>query len=97
MANWMKRAGFPNEILQGDGFIISYNPDTTNGPAFFAGDGAETALRDERNGRGRCLVLNGDWRKQFEELVPMGYNACLALYKELAVKHRSSWSEDWED
>lgn len=57
--------------------------------------GEETAVWDEREeGRGKCLILDGDWRKQYEEAVPNGVDAVLAVYEANKVKHRSKWSED---
>lgn len=41
----------------------------------------------------KCLILNGDHRKQYEELVVKGYEACYEYYQ--SNSHlKSSWSED---
>lgn len=90
-----------NFILEGDNFCVSYNPNPWSLVPGFGSDngGPETALIHCPNGeRGICLVLNGDWRDEFAAIVDKGYDACLNLYNELAVEHRSSWSEDcWDD
>lgn len=38
-------------------------------------------------------VLNGDFREEFEAAAENGFESCLLLYKQLRVKHRSSWSD----
>ena len=85
-----------NEVLEGDGFYISFLPNTRNFMGFesklFAGDDkgqGETALVKD----GTYLILNGDYRKEYEEAVPNGYEACRAVYE--SHQHKaSSWSED---
>jgi hypothetical protein len=42
----------------------------------------------------KCLILNGDFRKQYEEVLDQGYDACYNLYQSLKAEHGSSWSED---
>jgi hypothetical protein len=90
------------EQFSGDGFTISYISSSLNvgGISFFSGDGggAETALIDERGGkRGKCLILNGDWREAYRSLLPQGYDACLAFYEDHKKDYRSSWSEDFDN
>jgi len=41
-----------------------------------------------------CLILNGDFRKEYEEVCDKGYDACLEVYNKHKDTHRSSWSED---
>lgn len=88
-----------NYVLHADGFFISYQP-MTGGLvakiAFFIGDtgGAETALVREQGGDYDYRILNGDWRKEYEALVPKGWDACLAFYTEMKAQHGSSWSDD---
>lgn len=82
-----------NEVLDGDGFYISYQPDTAAGPfgAFFSGNGEtldETALVKD----GKFFILNGDWREQYAELVPNGWDACKSFFDKHADEHKSVWS-----
>jgi hypothetical protein len=39
------------------------------------------------------LILNGDYRKQYEQLVPKGYKACKDFYTK-NIKNQSIWSTD---
>lgn len=83
-----------NCVLDADGFFISYAPDTS-GNMFGAGDndgGPEMALFKD----GVYLILNGDHRSAYENLVEKGYDACRAYYDENAPTCRSSYSEDWK-
>ena len=82
--------GAKNLTLDGDGFYISYNsgesllgPDTTNG---------ETAIcLKESSVANPFYILNGDFRKEYEELVPKGLEACMEFFKSQSDKI-SSWS-----
>lgn len=72
--------GIPNSRLNGEGYAISYNP--------YEG---ETALWYKNH----CLILNGDWRKQYEEVFDKGADAC---YNEVFLKYKDQhenlyWSE----
>ena len=40
-----------------------------------------------------CLILNGDHRKEYEDLVDQGYEACYNYYVSKS-EQKSSWSED---
>lgn len=91
--------GGGNSILNCDGFFISYNPDTGNSilGSFFAGDGdgEETALcipKDTKDGGTRYLILNGDWRKNYEKLAPKGIAACRKFYESKKAKYDSSYT-----
>jgi len=89
-----------NEVLEGDDFHISYNKDT--GTDHLGGvltqlgntlganlkDGAETALCYE----GRFDVLEGDFRKEYEEAFPQGLEACKEVFKKHEAEHRSNWT-----
>lgn len=98
--NWefkMGLLGGGNHILRGDGFYISYNANpqwVTGGLAFvgsmFASDDGsdETALC--RNNE--FLILNGDFRADYEPLVAQGYEACRAFFEEKKASHGSSWT-----
>lgn len=102
MSEWRKVQGplslSPNCLLQGDGFYISYNPNTSASGSllgsFFAGDGdgEETALVDER-GRGReFYILNGDFRSAYERLLPDGWNGCKQFFDQQKAHAESSWT-----
>lgn len=79
-----------NSVMQGDGFYISYLP--AGGMSMFGfwdsdGSGDETALvKDEK-----FLILNGDYRDEYEALVDKGYDECLKFYEKNSHK-ASSWS-----
>lgn len=89
-----------NSVLNGNGFYISYNPNTALGNQEFTilanilgldrKDGEETAL---------CLVgggfriLNGDFRKEYEKAFP-DLKKCLAVYEKNKAKFRNNWSTD---
>ena len=55
--------------------------------------GEETALVKD----GCYLILNGDWREQYEAVFDEGYDACLKLYLQNKDTYRSSWSSDTLD
>ena len=81
-----------NMVLSGDGFYVSYNPG--EGPLAPDDGKPETALVI-KNVRGPTfLILNGDFRKEFENLIDQGCDACRMFYEIKKVKDRSSWSED---
>lgn len=95
---WRNNGG--NYVLGGNKFYISYNPDTGAGHMagmltqlgnMFGGDltdGEETALcKDDV-----FLILTGDFRKEYEELLPHGYEACHEFYLKMAPEHGNSWS-----
>ncbi len=90
-----------NETLQGEGFYISYNPNPSAAPGMeiwsMFGDNTkeETALCFNDKGRDKFLVLNGDFRNQYAELVPQGLQACIDLYFANPERH-SEWSSNYE-
>ena len=80
-------------LLCGKGFYISYNPDPTlslGGWALFAADynSDETALCRGK----KYYILNGDYRKQYEQLLDQGFNACKKFYDLQSNDDKSSWS-----
>jgi len=86
-----------NYILEADDFYISYAPNAGSGISFFGSDDGdvETALvKKNRDARGTFYILNGDWREDYERLLPEGFDACKRFYEEKKDEHRSSWSED---
>lgn len=82
-----------NFRLDAGEFYISYNPRPGAViPVFISDNGVdETALVWKKPWK--CLIINGDWRKEYEALVPKGYQACLDFYHSKS-EFRSSWSED---
>jgi len=97
-ATFKKRQGHDNELLQGEGFYISYNPSPCDNIAgsFFSSDGggAETALAVDSEGQKVWMILNGDYRKAYQAAFP-DKEACIKVYKK-HIEHRSSWSSDGE-
>lgn len=99
-ASWKKHTY--NEVLKGEGFAISYNPNTQAVPGMAeiqklgellsggqlpAKTPEETALiKDDQ-----FLILNGDFRKEYEELLPKGYEACKEFYESRQTL-QSKWS-----
>jgi hypothetical protein len=92
MAKIEWKQGFNNSVLQGKGFFISYNPCPGGGISFFRGDngGDETALVKD----GSFYILNGDFRKQYEKLLPKGFKACKDFFLKNLDKV-SSWSDSF--
>ena len=88
--------GNGNEILEGDGFYISYNSNPGEGLSMFQGDGGsdETALVNPDNPDNEYRILNGDFRAEFEAIIEQGIVACLKLYNEQKVENGSSWSTE---
>ena len=90
-----------NELLNGDGFYVSFNAKPCADMAFLQSDGgaAETALAVENglpDGRQAWFVLNGDFRAEYVEAFPRGLAACVAVYESHRAVSRSSWSNDGE-
>lgn len=86
--------------LVGDGFFISYNPDTSQigvdeatGIDMAGDEPRETALCREI----ACLILNGDWRQQYEDRVDEGWDACYQFYLAKKAIYGSTWSSDYDD
>lgn len=90
---------YKNEILKGKDFYLSYNPQT--GTNSLLADFA-SALTGNENGKeetalyshGVWYILNGDFRKEYEEAFDGGFDACAAVYKR-NIAHRSGWSTDF--
>jgi len=92
---WRSNNGLSgNQVLNYDKFFISYiRPGAMAFMSLFNSDGGgeETALCIKKNGDVKYLILNGDYRKQYEKLAPKGLKACKAFYEK--NKHKaSSWS-----
>ncbi len=93
--------GGVNYLLDGEGFYVSYNPNTCGSllGSFFGGDGdgEETALcvpKGRKDGGTLYLILNGDFREDYEKLAPQGLDACKAFFEGHKGAHRSSWTQD---
>lgn len=76
--------GGENFSLQGDGFFVSYNPD----PDAADTDEGETAIVCDEG----YLILNGDFRSSYENLVPQGLDACKRFYQQQAAYANSRWT-----
>lgn len=82
-----------NFVLQGNGFYISYNPNTRLSTPFkFGDDGEETALCIEKKTGITFLILRGDWRKQYRKAFP-SLKACRKVYEDNEAEHASVWSK----
>ena len=42
----------------------------------------------------KCLILNGDFRKAYEDVVDQGYDACYKVFQDNKAEHGSSWSDE---
>lgn len=92
-----------NLLAKGDGFFISYNNQKNKDPLAetiedFFGKPAkepETAIVII-DGKGKdhntYLILNGDFRKEYESLIPKGLYACKEFFLANQDK-RSNWSD----
>ena len=83
-----------NEILNGENFFISYNSNPGMGFSCFASDNNsdETALVKPDDSDNKSRILNGDYRKEYEKLVPLGFKKCLEFYNKQSITSDSSWS-----
>jgi hypothetical protein len=80
----------------GKGFHISYNPHLSKPElgCWKSNDGKpETALVIDSI---KFLILNGDFRKEYEKALPKGLTECLKVFRKHKKKSRSTWS-DGED
>ena len=58
----------------------------------------ETALVKRSPGKPNTFsILNGDFRKQYEQLLPQGYEACLKFYEQHKEEYGSGWSTQTDD
>lgn len=94
-SKWRRRTapfGSVNYVLEGDGFYISFNPDTSSsafGRIFESNNGSpETALCKDDD----FHILNGDYRSQYEKLIQKGWVACKKFYDKESVASGSDWS-----
>ena len=103
--NWEKVSD--NYVLACGDYYISYNPDTrrlVGGLTDLANslsrigklgidfkDGEETALKKRDGG---WLILEGDYRREYEDASKKGYLACLDFYYSKEPKNGSTWSSE---
>jgi hypothetical protein len=82
-----------NTLLKGKGFYISFNSCPGGLISAFSADngGSETALYIEKSSQ-QWRILNGDFRKDYEKLVPKGIKSCIKFYESKKKKLDSSWS-----
>ena len=52
------------------------------------GSDRETALVKDTS----YYILNGDWRKEYAELIPKGYEACKKFFDEHEAEYKNFWS-----
>lgn len=100
-----------NIALQGDGFYISYNDATgQEDPLLYETSKSMDALLGVLLGQevkrqeetaicfdDTFLILNGDFRKEYEKLVDKGLDACVEFYNKHKAELRSIWSTDYVD
>lgn len=96
-----------NSILEGDGFYVSYNPNTSSEHNILTDmanmlgadvdDGEETALVKEEDPTNIFYILTGDFRKEYEQIVDKGFADCLKFFKEMQSKFGNNWSTNEED
>lgn len=82
-----------NELLGYDDFYISYRANTNSFGSMFVGDDGgvgETAVCYDDN----FMILNGDFRKDYEELAKQGLDKCLEFYNSKKTENASMWSDD---
>lgn len=90
MTRFTTEADGHSTLVMGN-FAISYQPhENIDVPD---GDQGETALM-HRHRKPTFLILKGDWRKDYEQIVDQGYEACVEFYESKKAEFRSKWSED---
>ena len=91
-AGWLNTGGIAgNEVLHAEGFYLSYaTGHAMSVLSMFGSDNHsdETALVVD----GEFYILNGDFRREYETLVPKGVDACMAFFNQ-HKSQASSWSE----
>lgn len=55
-------------------------------------DTPETALVRGNGMDAEYRILIGDWREQYEALIPQGWDACLAFFESHRPLHGSAWT-----
>lgn len=85
-----------NQLLKGEDkrFYISYNPKLGMGIRIFEADNSadETALCITASTKPYFLILNGDFRKEYEAVINKGLGACLQVFLKHEKEHGSTWS-----
>jgi hypothetical protein len=78
----------PNTNINGDGFYVSYN----NHDVDIYGSDTTALVFGQMQ---RFFILNGDHRRQYMDLIPQGFAACLDYYK--ANPDRQNFRSDRTD
>lgn len=105
MLTFRKNPNYPNFLLDGDGFYISYLPgdrpdnfimniaammaSALGGNESIEKKVDETTLIKDR----KFHILVGDWRTQYEAIAHLGFDACYEFFIANSA-HRSDWSSD---
>lgn len=99
--------GAANEVLEGDGFYISFNDFNADNEILSSIESLgiifglerrsgtsnpETALVNKKGEEIEWYILNGDFREEYEKLAPLGYEACESFYQSKKEKYNSTWS-----
>lgn len=95
--NVYRETGRGNQVLECDGFAISFNPDPWMGSGYlgmFAADTSDGETAVVANGN--YFILNGDYRTEYAELVGNGLAACLNFFLD-RPRRVSSWSNSVAD
>ena len=96
-----------NQVLASNRFYVSYNADVGISPiaammddmieVFVNMGGIKTGKRSTEEtalcSKSKCLVLNGDFRKQYEKVITKGYKACREVYTK-NIRHKSMFSQE---
>ena len=105
MADWIKRSSNSVWMIDNEKNIyVSYNPCVGKdvfGADKFILDLSETMTKLKNGGEetalcynGKYLILNGDWRNQFENAFNIGGLEEMIKLWEDNVEHQSKWSDE---
>jgi len=86
---WRKNEEFGNYILKGNQFYISYQPKPWSP---LGASPPETALVIMNENGVKFLILEGDFRKEYEKRID-NLEECIKFFKE-NKKYKSMWSDD---
>jgi hypothetical protein len=79
----------PNSVIQGNGFYISYNNIDIG---IYGCDTTALVIGNME----KFLILNGDFRKQYMQIINNGLDECIAFFK-ANIEHINEYSETMED
>ena len=108
---FISQPGWRSELLEGDGFSVSYLPTQSESTIIcglllqsIGGGGPElceetdeTALIHIEEGKKIYRILKGDFRKDYEAIVDQGFQACFDFFNSKRKEHGSPWSTHAED